>query len=244
MTSSESYIFLAVVAGLALVALIYLLSPMSLLEDITSRGAEIRARLQALLYRHEYSADNKTAMLIGYVDIALEHHKAIWLLTDAQLNGSAFALVRLVYDALLRALWINKVATEEQVEQATRDELKFPPMRALRDDIKKAYFGDAQPEEAGTGDKFLQMLKEIWRASSSYTHSGALQIGRRFTGDKVKPNYSEGNIIQALSLATVAVLLLLHMFFVSMGHYEEVEEIQTLLRQHHTDFGPRLRSGH
>ena len=69
---------------------------MSLLHDITSRGDQIRARLQALLYRHEYSADNKTAMLIGYVDIALEHHKAIWLLTDAQLNGSAFALVSLL----------------------------------------------------------------------------------------------------------------------------------------------------
>ena len=69
MTSSETYIIVAVFAGLALVPLIYLLSPMSLLDDITGRGAEIRARRQALLYHHEYSADNKTAMLIGYVDL-------------------------------------------------------------------------------------------------------------------------------------------------------------------------------
>ena len=115
-------------------------------------------------------------------------------------------------------------------------------MGVLRDDIKKAYFGDAQPEEAETGDKFLQILKEIWRTSSSYTHSGALQIGRRFTGDRVRPNYGEGEVVEALTMVTVALLLLLHMFFVSMGHYEEVAEIQTLLRQHHTDFGPRLRA--
>jgi hypothetical protein len=44
MTNGESYIILAVVAGLALVALIYLLSPMSLLEDITTRVADLRAR--------------------------------------------------------------------------------------------------------------------------------------------------------------------------------------------------------
>ena len=47
--SSESYIILAVIAMLGLVALIYLLSPMSLLEDITTRGAEIRTRLREFL---------------------------------------------------------------------------------------------------------------------------------------------------------------------------------------------------
>ena len=38
---------------------------MSPLDDVIKRGAEIRARLRALLYGHEYSADNKTAMLVG-----------------------------------------------------------------------------------------------------------------------------------------------------------------------------------
>jgi hypothetical protein len=48
-TNSESYIFLAVFALLALVALIYLLSPMSLLDDLITRGAEIRTRMRELL---------------------------------------------------------------------------------------------------------------------------------------------------------------------------------------------------
>jgi len=126
MTSSESYIFLAVFAVLALVALIYLLSPMSLLEDITTRGAEIRTRLRELLPDKYPAADTKTILLRAYVDIALEHHAAIWLLTDRKLNGSAFALVRPVYDTTLRALWINKVATEQQMEKALEDELGFP----------------------------------------------------------------------------------------------------------------------
>lgn len=148
--------------------------------------------------------------------------------------------MRLVYDALLRALWINKVATEEQIEQATRDELKFPPMSKLRDEIKQAYSNDAPRAELL--DKFFQLLKEIWVASSSYTHSGSLQIGRRFTEDKVKPNYAEGEIVQALTLTTVALLLLLHMFFVSMQCLREVEETEALLRQHHGDFRDRFRS--
>ena len=37
MISSESYIFLAVLAALALVALVYLLSPMSLIDELIAR---------------------------------------------------------------------------------------------------------------------------------------------------------------------------------------------------------------
>ena len=52
MISNESYIFFAVLAALALVALIYLLSPkMNLLDDIAARGAEIRTRLRELPLR-------------------------------------------------------------------------------------------------------------------------------------------------------------------------------------------------
>jgi hypothetical protein len=98
---------------------------------------------------------------------------------------------------------------------ASRDELKFPPMHQMREDIKKAYGDESDPEQMRKLDEFFQYVKEAWRTMSSYTHSGGLQIGRRFTEDKVKPNYSEGEMVEALSMASVA-LLLLHMFFISM----------------------------
>src|SRR5438067_2523848 len=128
--SSESYIILAVVTLLALVALIYLLSPpMNLLEDISARGAQIRERMRGLLVG-QYPSDLKTRLLAAYVDVALEHHEAIWRLREFNLNGSALALVRSVFfDAMVRGWWINKVATNEQIEQASRDEVKtFPRM--------------------------------------------------------------------------------------------------------------------
>jgi hypothetical protein len=244
MTSSESYIFLAVLTALTLVALIYLLSPkMSLLDDITSRGAEVRARLRELLLRHKYAGNTKNLVLAAYVDIALEHHKAIWQLHKSGLNGSALAMVRLVWDPYLRALWINKVATEQHIEQASRDEFQFPPMRQMREDIKQAYGDVSDPEQMEKLDEFLQRVKEAWEAMCSYTHSGGLQIGRRFTFDEVKPKYSEGEIAEALNVVTVALMLLLQMFFVSMACYEEVKEVLTLVEQNNTDFAERLRTG-
>jgi hypothetical protein len=217
---------------------------MSLLDDITARGTEIRARLLELLPRHQYPADNKSYMLLGYVSIAREHHTAIWLLNKFGLNGTAFGVVRFMFDAYVRALWINKCATAEQIEQAVHDTLKFPWMSRMLGQIKQSYFGAKQEEELTPeekvlrqfGDSFFQFHENAWPVLSSYTHSGGLQISRRFTGDKVKANYSDGEIAQALILATVWLLLLAHMFFVSMSRYDEAEETLALLRQFHAAF--------
>ena len=120
---------------------------MSLIEDIRNRGAEMRAHLRELLVSHEYPSDTKSRLLVAYVDIALEHHAAIWLLTEHKLKRSAFALVRTVFDAMLRALWINAVASTEQIEEARRDEFRFPPMSQMRAEIKQSYLS-AAPENA------------------------------------------------------------------------------------------------
>jgi hypothetical protein len=212
----------------------------SLLDDITARGAEIRERLRQLFHRHEYPSDTRSLLLRAYVDIALEHHEAIWLLTKSKLNGSAFAMVRLVYDAMFRAFWINKVASEQQIDQAIRDELGFP-LETICAEIKRDYFSDRPLNEAQLFDSFLQVIKEAWGPMCSYTHSGALQLARRFTGDELKPNYSEGAIAEALNLVTIALLLLLHTFFVSMKCPKEAEETGMMLMK--WDFGKRLRNG-
>ena len=67
---------------------------MGLLEDVTSHGAQVRKRLHDLLARGEYPGDHKSMALAAYVDVALEYHKAIWLLHANKLHGAAFALVR------------------------------------------------------------------------------------------------------------------------------------------------------
>jgi hypothetical protein len=142
---------------------------------------------------------------------------------------------------MLRAFWINKVATEQQIEQATRDELGFP-IEKICDEVKRDYFSDRPPDEALLFDNFLQRINEAWGPMCSYTHSGELQLARRFTGDELKPNYSEGEIAEALNLVTVALLLLMHTFFVSMGCHKDAEETGTMLHQYNVDFGERLRA--
>jgi hypothetical protein len=239
-----------VVAALALVALLYLLSPMRLLEDITARGAEIRTQLRELVgNRRQYPGHTKNQVLAAYVDIALEHHKAIWLLTASELNGSALALVRPIYESYLRALWINKVATAEEIEKASRDELRFKKVSELIADIKQAYFGtpavnDAEvAKRAELADSFFESFGETLKTLHSYTHPGGLQIVRRLTGDEVKPNYSEGERAEALFAATWVLLMLVRIFFASMGRKDEALKTRTLDNQFYTEFHERLGFG-
>ena len=200
MTSSESYIFLAVFAALALAALIYLLSPMSLLEDITTRGAEIRTRLREFLTRHDYTADTGTVLVIGAVDQALEHHEAIWLLDSRKLNGSAMAMIRLVYDAMFRALWLNACAKAEQIEQAAEDELNWLRI-PVRDDIKRAYFGGVveDPAKAAELDKVFGKEMENLVQLHAFRFATAdtplhLQSGTAaLHGSRARPSIQQGH---------------------------------------------------
>jgi hypothetical protein len=196
----------------------------TLLDDISKRGAEIRERVWELLLRREYSGDLKTRVLSAYVAVALEHHEAIWLLKKAGLFGSAAAMVRIVFDTMHRFLWINRPesldaldgsvdagATEQQIKQAWDDELKSPPMHEMREQIKHAYFGvgvATDEQFAKIVGEFFESLKHAWPILNSYTHSGGRQIARRFSGDQVRPSYSKGETAEALNMATVTLLLL------------------------------------
>jgi len=120
---------------------------------------------------------------------------------------------------VFRALWINKGADETQIEKASQDKLQFPRLSQMLAEIDQNY----------ATDNFFQSLELAWRAMCSYTHSGSLQIARRFTNGEVKPNYSDAEILEALNATTTALILLTRMFFVSMGCHGDAVETQNMM---------------
>src|ERR1041385_3803855 len=188
---------------------------MSLIDDLSQRGDELRTQVRQMLERHQYSTTTKGVMLVAYVDLALEHHAAIWHLRERELFGSAFALVRPLYDIVFRALWIGAKATDEQVEKASRDDLNWLRIPLL-EDIKQAYFGEQarnDAELAQAADKFFQDMKNLMKVLHSYTHPGLRQLGRRFTAFQVKPDFRKRDIAQGLNISTFALMFLIQGFF-------------------------------
>ena len=68
----------------------------------------------------------------------------------------------------------------------------------------------------------------------SYTHSGLLQITRRFTGDEVKPNYRDAEILEVLNATNIAVILVSRMFFMSVGHQREADDVEKMMAEYVT----------
>ena len=95
-------------------------------------------------------------------------------------------------------------------------------------------------EFAEVVERFFQFLTPLWRVLSGYAHPGARQLARRFNGAQVKASYTEQEIKQALNLSTMALMLLMRAFFMSMSKQAEADEVETLLTQYFAEFNERL----
>ena len=124
--------------------------------------------------------------------MALEHQKAIVLLIAKNLHGSAFALVRPLFETYVRGLWLHRCATDADLGKFVKGQ-----------DIGK--FGDlcaAVEWLDGFKDGVLSDVKErSWSAMSGFTHTGMEQIARRYTEETIEANYDEGEILEALNFA-------------------------------------------
>ena len=70
------------------------------------------------------SSEDKTRISAACFHVALEHQKAIVLLIAKNLVGSAFSLVRILFEAYICGLWIGKCATDEEIEDFKKNKLK------------------------------------------------------------------------------------------------------------------------
>jgi hypothetical protein len=135
--------------------------------------------------------------------VAQEHHQAILLLLSQNppLNAPAFALVRIVFDAYIRGVWLAYCATDETLELFSKG-TKLPPdinMKAMLAAIKEI-------PDFGLG-QLSNDHKRNWSIMCDYTHTGLQQILRWNTSDAIEQNYSDAEVEDVLSFTGALVLL-------------------------------------
>jgi hypothetical protein len=119
-------------------------------------------------------------VFLAFYDIFLEHIISIDKLIEAGLVGSAFALVRPAYEALLRGHYI--ILHEEKLDSFEKGNNIFPNMETLTKELDNYY----------SEEPFFVAIKEKgWKAMNDYTHNAIRQIARRFD--------EEGNLISSYS---------------------------------------------
>lgn len=176
---------------------------MPTLDDRLFEAEKINERIGTVL-ENRYTDERRLTLPLAYLNLTLHHHRAIILLMRSGLFGSAMALVRPTFEAMIRSHWVARCATETQVEEiAEKDDFKFPKM----DDMAAAVddeFSDPNDEELTF---FQQAKKDAWKATNSYTHSGLRQLARQFSGDRVEARYPETDLISGVNASTASVLL-------------------------------------
>jgi hypothetical protein len=63
-----------------------------------------------------FKAEVRSQLAVSCLDGALEHQKAIVLLISQSLHGTAFALVRLIFEAYVRGAWLYRCASDANLE--------------------------------------------------------------------------------------------------------------------------------
>ena len=173
-----------------------------------------------LLGLNKYPDDTRTVIVIGFTDQVIEHHESMLVLIRAGKVGSAFALARSLVEAMYRGMWINFCATTGEVERFARTDNIGLNMTEL-----------ARANDAGyrAGDLFEDLKHRSWDALNSYTHTGMLQLGRRFTEHRVEPSYTDAQIFEITTAVTTCVLMLVGKFLAVQNHPEECRAAEALI---------------
>jgi hypothetical protein len=174
--------------------------------------------VKRILSKLKFSDDEWSTTVIGFIAQGIEHHSAILSLLRSGLVGSGFALVRSLVEILVRGVWMTECATDAQVK-------KFREQDKL--DLTLGEMSDAIDKASGI-DSFHDLKTRSWDALNSYTHTGILQLGRRFTGDKLESSYKDGEQIEVLRMSTVSILLLVRFFLMRHRQKEAAVEVDKL----------------
>jgi hypothetical protein len=146
----------------------------------------------------EIKSEERLRLAAGCLDVALEHQKAIVLLVSRYLYGSAFSLVRLIFESYVRGVWLHSCASDSELARFKAGKLD-KTFGTLIQELEQL---------DGFNVGVLSAAKNAWwNAMNSFTHSGYLQVVRRNTEITIQPNYTEGETLEALNFANAVGVL-------------------------------------
>lgn len=150
--------------------------------------------LRLQVHDRELPASNRVRAAASCLGIAQEHHHAIVLLLEHHLYASAFALLRVEFEAYVRGIWLMLCATDDNVGVFLNGE-KPPRIDTLLSELEQT---------PGFAEKTLSGLKQKhWRAMCGYTHTGGIHVQRWNTPEGVEPNYSIDEVREVLYFAAI-----------------------------------------
>jgi hypothetical protein len=146
-------------------------------------------------------------LLMAHWSLVMDYQKSILVLVLRKYYGGAFALLRLIIEAQLRA-FVVFVGSDEDRGKIKADTYKVN-FKTIGAEIDSKYFQDHP-------GYFAPFLKMTIKSLHSYTHSGTEQLRRRFDGNNLDAKYTDNEIADVIQLSAMSTwwvtILVLQLF--------------------------------
>jgi hypothetical protein len=159
-----------------------------------------------------FPSTNRNRAAASCFAITQEHHEAILRLAEQQLFASSFALLRVVFEAYVRGLWLYLCATDRQVNRFIA--LKKPPELDILLEAIDSHWLFVDTPISG-------FKAENYRRLCAFTHTGGEQVLRWNHATGVEPDYHIDDVIQVITTSEQLSLLSL-VGIASMGDEPEI----------------------
>lgn len=179
------------------------------INTILKRSAELEETLTGLFKINFSDTSNRIESSKIMCSVSFEHAESVKILLAAGNFTSALGLVRLQYEAFVRAMWLyfaaSDIAVSKLMAELTNESSQKAEKLPMLGEMLKSLEGKA-PKVAL--DQLLEFKEYSWKPLSSYIHGGIHAINRHSLG------YPEPLIIQALKASNgisvmVAMLLII-----------------------------------
>jgi hypothetical protein len=144
--------------------------------------------LNRLVLRAEVLATVKNRAAGTAFFIAQAHHHAIFFLLKNKFYSSSFALLRPLFEAYLRGMWLKHCANETQIHEILQG--AEPPKTMVADIHAISPF-----------EKFPLIKKSVWSTMCDFTHTGGLHLLQWQSSDGLKPNFKDAALEECLNCA-------------------------------------------
>jgi len=146
--------------------------------------------LNKLVWELEIPQSARCRAAVASFGISRDHHGAIVLLFRHTFFSSGFALLRCLFEAYLRGLWLQHCATDAQIE--AHFEGANPPATMVAEIERTPVFSSGV---------LSKVKRDNWDAMCQYTHTGGLHLKQWQTASSIEPSFPDEELENGLTLA-------------------------------------------
>ena len=182
-----------------------------MINSLLSRSAELESKLLEFLALAPFDDSERIMASKVMCSIAFEHAESAKMLISAGNLTSATGLVRLQYEALVRAVWLLYAASDAAVSKLTSELTQEAANRANKlpmvSEMLEKLQGKAPQEPL---NMLLEFKEYSWKPLSSFIHGGIHAIHRHSKGYPLPLLEQMVRISNGVSVMVGMLLVILH----------------------------------